>query len=53
MELISNGPDRVALGRRAAETLRSQAGATEKTFAALLKLIAPVGTAAGMGAPKS
>jgi 3-deoxy-D-manno-octulosonic-acid transferase len=53
MELISNGPERVALGLRAAETLRSQAGATEKTLAALEKLIAPVGTVTGMNAEKS
>ncbi|HWX91002.1 MAG TPA: 3-deoxy-D-manno-octulosonic acid transferase [Terriglobales bacterium] len=53
MELISNGPERVALGQRAAETLRSQAGATEKTCAALEKLLAPVRTAAGMSAETS
>ncbi len=37
MELISNDTERRALGQRAAETLRAQAGATAKTFAALGK----------------
>jgi 3-deoxy-D-manno-octulosonic-acid transferase len=46
MELISNDAERKALGRRAAETLRSQAGATEKTLAALERLLIPVETAA-------
>jgi len=41
MELISNDAERRALGQRAAETLQSQAGATEKTFNALEKLLAP------------
>jgi 3-deoxy-D-manno-octulosonic-acid transferase len=45
MELISNEAERKALGRRAAETLRSQAGATEKTLAALERLLAPAETA--------
>jgi 3-deoxy-D-manno-octulosonic-acid transferase len=40
MELISNDAERKALGRRAAETLRSQAGATDKTLAALERLLA-------------
>jgi len=38
MDLISNEPERRALGLRAAETLRSQTGSTAKTFAALEKL---------------
>ena len=46
MELISNDAERRALGRRAAETLRSQAGATEKTLAALERLLAPAEAAA-------
>jgi 3-deoxy-D-manno-octulosonic-acid transferase len=46
MELISNEAERKALGRRAAETLRSQAGATEKTLAALERLLAPAEAAA-------
>jgi 3-deoxy-D-manno-octulosonic-acid transferase len=41
MELISNEAERKALGQRASETLRAQAGATAKTFAALEKLLAP------------
>jgi 3-deoxy-D-manno-octulosonic-acid transferase len=40
MELLSNDSERVALGRRGAETLRSQMGATEKTVKALEKLLA-------------
>ena len=39
MELISNEAQREALGRRAAETLREQKGATSRTVAALLKLL--------------
>jgi len=35
MELISDEMERVALGRRAAETLRAQQGATQRTVAAL------------------
>ena len=35
MELISDEAERVALGRRAAETLRAQQGATQRTVAAL------------------
>jgi len=41
MELISNEPERVALGRRAAGTLRSQTGATLRTLATLEKLLHP------------
>jgi len=39
MELISNEPARVALGQRAAETLRSQTGATIRTIEALQQLL--------------
>lgn len=39
MDLISNDAERKALGQRAAETLRSQTGATDRTFAALEKLL--------------
>jgi hypothetical protein len=44
MELISNESERKALGQRAANVLRSQAGATEKTMSALEKLLAPAQT---------
>jgi 3-deoxy-D-manno-octulosonic-acid transferase len=49
MELISNDAERTALGRRAAETLRSQAGATEKTLAALESLLSSAEAAASAG----
>ena len=49
MELISNDAERKALGRRAAETLRSQAGATEKTLAALENLLSLAEAAADAG----
>ena len=39
MELISNPAEREALGRRAAETLQSQTGATERTVQALEGLL--------------
>jgi 3-deoxy-D-manno-octulosonic-acid transferase len=44
MELLSNDAERAALGRRAAETLRSQMGATQRTVEALQRLLvaAPV-----------
>jgi 3-deoxy-D-manno-octulosonic-acid transferase len=42
MELISDDAERVALGRRAAETLRSQAGATQRAVEALERLLTPV-----------
>jgi 3-deoxy-D-manno-octulosonic-acid transferase len=44
MELLSNDAERAALGRRAAETLRSQIGATQRTVEALQRLLitAPV-----------
>jgi 3-deoxy-D-manno-octulosonic-acid transferase len=41
MELLSNEAERAALGRRGADTLRSQMGATEKTVVALEKLLEP------------
>jgi len=41
MELISNEAERKAMGQRAAETLREQAGATMRTFAALENLLPP------------
>jgi 3-deoxy-D-manno-octulosonic-acid transferase len=40
LELLSNREQRVALGRRAAETMRSQTGATLRTIDALDKLLA-------------
>ena len=39
MELIANDAERLAMGRRAAETLQSQTGATEKTVDALEELL--------------
>jgi 3-deoxy-D-manno-octulosonic-acid transferase len=39
MDLLSNKEERIALGRRAAETLQSQMGATDRTVAALEKLL--------------
>ncbi|HXY51624.1 MAG TPA: 3-deoxy-D-manno-octulosonic acid transferase [Terriglobales bacterium] len=47
MELIGNEAERRALGQRAAETLRSQTGATEKTYAALDRLLSSSVAAAG------
>ncbi len=41
MELISNPEARAGLGRRAAETLRSQTGATSRTADALEGLLLP------------
>ena len=49
MELISNQAERVALGGRAAETLRAQMGATQRTVQALEKLLAPAGDREGTG----
>ena len=46
MELISNDAERKALGQRAAETLRSQSGTSQKTVAALERLLAPANAAA-------
>ena len=40
LELLANPDERAALGRRAAETMRSQTGATLRTIAALEKLLA-------------
>jgi len=42
MELISNDSERLAMGQRALDTLREQAGATTKTLAALETLL-PLG----------
>jgi 3-deoxy-D-manno-octulosonic-acid transferase len=39
MDLLSNEAERMALGRRGAETLRSQMGATDRTASALEKLL--------------
>ncbi|MGC1373699.1 MAG: 3-deoxy-D-manno-octulosonic acid transferase, partial [Candidatus Sulfotelmatobacter sp.] len=41
MELLANDVERKALGRRAAQTMRSQLGATARTVAELRKLLAP------------
>ena len=41
LELLANDGERRALGQRAAETMRSQVGATERTAAALEKLMVP------------
>jgi hypothetical protein len=40
MELISNPEERAELGRRAAQTLRTQMGATQRTLEALQELLA-------------
>jgi len=53
MDLISNQAERKALGARAAEVLRSQAGATEKTFAALEKLLPSNRTSSASGVSTS
>lgn len=53
MDLISNEAERKALGARAAEVLRSQAGATDKTFAALEKLLPSSQTSAASSASSS
>jgi hypothetical protein len=39
LDLLSNSSERAELGRRAAETLRSQMGATERTLKALEQLL--------------
>jgi 3-deoxy-D-manno-octulosonic-acid transferase len=39
MDLLANEAERMALGRRGAETLRSQMGATERTASALETLL--------------
>jgi 3-deoxy-D-manno-octulosonic-acid transferase len=48
MDLLSNEAERVALGRRGSETLRSQMGATEKTLRALEQLLDAAGVGAGL-----
>jgi 3-deoxy-D-manno-octulosonic-acid transferase len=45
MELISDPAERIALGRRAAETLRAQMGATLRTMQALENLLIPAADA--------
>jgi 3-deoxy-D-manno-octulosonic-acid transferase len=47
MELISNPAERAELGRRAAETLREQMGATQRTVQAIAKLLVPAGDGVG------
>jgi 3-deoxy-D-manno-octulosonic-acid transferase len=49
MDLLSNETERVALGRRGAETLRSQMGATERTASALEKLLETASDHVGAG----
>jgi 3-deoxy-D-manno-octulosonic-acid transferase len=49
MDLLSNEAERVALGRRGAETLRSQMGATEITVSALEKLLESSSDRGGKG----
>ncbi len=39
LQLLENHDERASLGRRAAEVMRSQQGATEKTVNALLELL--------------
>ena len=51
MDLISNDAERKALGQRAEETLRSRSGASQKTVAALEKLLAPANAAAAAAQP--
>ena len=47
MDLLSNEDERVALGRRGAEPLRSQLGATERTLRALEQLLDAAHVGAG------
>jgi 3-deoxy-D-manno-octulosonic-acid transferase len=42
MELLSNEVERKALGRRGAEALRAQTGATQRTISALEKFLSPL-----------
>jgi 3-deoxy-D-manno-octulosonic-acid transferase len=49
MDLISNPAERMALGRRAAETLHPHMGATERTLHQLEKLLLPAGDGVGTG----
>jgi len=48
-DLLSNKEERIALGRRGAEVLRSQLGATGRTIAALEKLLEPASDRVGAG----
>jgi 3-deoxy-D-manno-octulosonic-acid transferase len=45
MQLLDNRDERIALGRRARETMQSQMGATARTLDALRTLLAPAGRA--------
>jgi 3-deoxy-D-manno-octulosonic-acid transferase len=49
MELFSNEAQRKALGRRAAEILKAQTGATQRTLEALETLIEPTRDRVGAG----
>ncbi len=48
-DLLSNKGERIALGRRGADALRSQVGATDRTVAALEKLLASAPDRVGAG----
>ncbi len=49
MDLISNPAERAELGRRAAETIRAQIGATQRTMQALETLLVPASARVGTG----
>jgi len=49
MELVSDPAERIALGRRAAETLRAQMGATQRTMQALEQLLMSASDGVGTG----
>jgi 3-deoxy-D-manno-octulosonic-acid transferase len=49
MDLISNPAERAELGRRAAETIRAQMGATQRTMQALETLLVPASAGVGTG----
>ena len=49
MDLLSNEKERITLGRRATETLRSQMGATSRTVAAIEKLLESATDRVGAG----
>jgi 3-deoxy-D-manno-octulosonic-acid transferase len=49
MDLLANGSERVALGRRGADTLRLQMGATERTLRALEHLLEVSSSRVGAG----
>lgn len=49
MDLLSDEAERIRLGRRGAETLRSQMGATKKTVQALERLLAASSDHVGVG----